>query len=39
MRDDFGMVNRRKNGGDQNEGFSRDEWKTGSKGCVDSQND
>ena len=35
MRNDFGMIDCRKNGGDQNEGFSCDEWKTGSKGCVD----
>jgi hypothetical protein len=35
MRDDFGMVNCRKNGGEQCEGFSCDEWKTGSKDCVD----
>ena len=35
MRNDFGMVDCRTDGGDQNEGFSCDEWKTGSKGCVD----
>src|ERR1700759_2060832 len=35
MRDDLGMVDRGKNGGDQNEGFSCGKWETGPKGCVD----
>ena len=35
MRDDFGMVDCRKNGSDQGEGFNNDEWKPGAKGCVD----
>jgi hypothetical protein len=39
MRDDFGMVNSRKNGGEQNEGFGCCKWKAGAKDCVDSQND
>jgi hypothetical protein len=39
MRDDFGMVNSGKNGGEQNEGFGYCKRKAWAKDCVDSQND
>jgi len=34
MRDNFGMVDRRKNGGDQSEGFHRGERGAGIQDCV-----
>jgi hypothetical protein len=35
MRDDFGMVDGRKNGGDQSEGFDCGKWNARAKGYVD----
>ena len=35
MRDDFGMVDCRKNGGDQSEGLGCGQWNAGAKDCVD----
>jgi hypothetical protein len=35
MRDDLSMVDCRKNGGEQREGFGGGKWNAGAKGCVD----
>jgi hypothetical protein len=35
MRNDFGMVDCRKNGGNQSEGFGCGKWNARAEGCVD----
>ena len=39
MSDDLGMVDCRKNGGDQSEGFGYGKWNARAEGYVDTKND
>src|SRR5579872_6040127 len=39
MGDNFGMIDSRKNRGEQSEGFCCGEWNAGAERCVESEND